>query len=69
MHGMEPRPPGDRLAQLPNVVLTPHLAGGSKLALLQELEALFQNCRAALDGRPIEHAVVQGLNAADREER
>jgi phosphoglycerate dehydrogenase-like enzyme len=50
VHRMEPRPRGDRFAALTNVVLTPHLAGGSKLALVDEIGAIFDNLRAALNG-------------------
>lgn len=57
VHRVEPRPAGDRFARLPNVVLTPHVAGGSRSALLDELAELLDNCRAALAGRPPRHLV------------
>lgn len=47
-HGSEPRPVPDRLSRLDNVILTPHVAGGSRLGLLDELEVLLRNCRTAL---------------------
>lgn len=58
VHRIEPRPQGDRLAALSNVVLTPHLAGGSKLALVDEIGAIFDNIRAALIGQSPPHGRV-----------
>jgi len=49
-HAVEPRQVPDRISRLPNVVLTPHLAGGSRVGLLDEIETLLANCRAALTG-------------------
>ena len=57
VHGVEPRP-RDHFAALTNVVLTPHLAGGSRLGVLEELADLFDNLRAALRGEPVPHARV-----------
>lgn len=57
VHQVEPRPAGDPLAQLPNVVLTPHAAGGSRYGLLAEIEEALGNVRAALDGRPVAFTV------------
>ncbi|HSV82154.1 MAG TPA: NAD(P)-dependent oxidoreductase [Ramlibacter sp.] len=57
VHATEPRP-RDRFADLPNVVLTPHLAGGSRLGVLEELEDIFTNLRAALRGEPVPHAAI-----------
>ena len=51
VHVAEPRPAGDRFAALDNVVLTPHLAGGAKSGLLEEFEAIVQNCHAAFRAR------------------
>lgn len=42
VHRQEPRPADDPIHQLDNVVLTPHVAGGSRLELLQEIRALLQ---------------------------
>jgi phosphoglycerate dehydrogenase-like enzyme len=58
VHRMEPRPRGDRFASISNVVLTPHLAGGSKLALIDEIGAIFDNIRAALNGLAPPHGRV-----------
>lgn len=55
VHGSEPRP-ADRFRDLANVVLTPHIAGGSRLAVLREIGAMFDNIRAALAGQPAPHA-------------
>jgi phosphoglycerate dehydrogenase-like enzyme len=57
VHAVEPRPMPDRLATLPNVILTPHLAGGSRKGVLVEIEAILDNCRAVLAGWPIRHQV------------
>lgn len=55
VHRIEPRPPGDRFAGLDNVILTPHLAGGSRRYLLEEAAEVYANCRAALAGDAIAH--------------
>jgi phosphoglycerate dehydrogenase-like enzyme len=57
VHAVEPRPMPDRIATLPNVILTPHLAGGSRKGVLVEIEAILDNCRALLAGQPIRHQV------------
>ena len=57
VHTVEPRPMPDRLATLPNVIFTPHLAGGSRKGVLVEIEAILDNCRAVLAGQPIKHQV------------
>ena len=53
VHGVEPRRPGDRFAALSNVILTPHLAGGARSGLVDELALMASNCRAALEGAAI----------------
>jgi phosphoglycerate dehydrogenase-like enzyme len=55
VHRVEPRPPGDRFAALENVVLTPHIAGGSRLNTLDEVGAMFENMRAVMAGGPPPH--------------
>lgn len=50
VHGVEPRPTGDRFHALDSVVLTPHIAGGSRLEVLDEVAMMFENVRAVLAG-------------------
>jgi phosphoglycerate dehydrogenase-like enzyme len=57
VHTVEPRPTPDKLATLPNVVLTPHIAGGSRKGIMLEIEAILDNCRAVLTGAPIKYQV------------
>jgi len=57
VHTVEPRPTPDKLATLPNVVLTPHIAGGSRKGIMLEIEAILDNCRAVLTGEPIKYQV------------
>ena len=58
VHAREPRPPGDRFCALANVVLTPHVGGGSRTGVLAEVGAMFDNFRAAIAGRRPRHAIV-----------
>jgi len=60
VHAEEPRPTQDRLVTLPNVILTPHIAGGSRKGVLNEIEAILRNCRAVLAGGPISHQASAG---------
>jgi phosphoglycerate dehydrogenase-like enzyme len=55
VHRIEPRQANDRFAALPNVVMTPHIAGGTRLGLLKEAIPIFTNMRAALAGEPPPH--------------
>jgi len=57
VHTIEPRPQPDKLAGLPNVILTPHIAGGSRKGVLSEIGVVLDNCRAVLSGRPIQYQV------------
>ena len=57
VHWEEPRAAGDRLYQLPNVIMTPHYAGGSRFGVLDELKQIFDNCRAVLAGAQPSHRV------------
>ena len=56
VHGTEPRAARDRFAALPNVILTPHIAGGAKTVLLDEFAVIVANIHAALAGAPIRHS-------------
>ena len=57
VHTIEPRPQPDKLATLPNVILTPHIAGGSRKGVLSEIGTVLDNCRAVLAGKPIVYQV------------
>ena len=57
VHTIEPRPQPDKLATLPNVILTPHIAGGSRKGVLSEIGVVLDNCRAVLAGKPIQYQV------------
>ena len=50
VHETEPRPARDRFCALDSVVLTPHIAGGSRLEVLVEVARMVDNIRAVLDG-------------------
>src|SRR5690606_23490388 len=39
----EPPPPGHPLLTLPNVVLTPHISAGTRDAMRQKMQAIFDN--------------------------
>ena len=45
VHAIEPRPSASRLCELDNLIMTPHYAGGSRRGILDELNAIFENCR------------------------
>jgi phosphoglycerate dehydrogenase-like enzyme len=60
VHRIEPRPPGDRFAALDTVIMTPHLAGGSRRHVLEEVRQIYENCRAALDGAKPPHGEASG---------
>jgi phosphoglycerate dehydrogenase-like enzyme len=57
VHTIEPRPTPDKLTTLPNVILTPHIAGGSRKGVLKEIDVVLGNCRAVLAGQPIQYRV------------
>lgn len=58
VHAVEPRPPTDRFCALDNVVLTPHVGGGSRRDVLAEIGQLLDNIRVALAGGIPEHGLV-----------
>jgi phosphoglycerate dehydrogenase-like enzyme len=51
----EPLPPESPLWDLPNVLLTPHVATNVPEYLARAVEAFAANVRRFLDGRPLEH--------------
>jgi phosphoglycerate dehydrogenase-like enzyme len=57
VHTIEPRPQPDKLATLRNVILTPHIAGGSRKGVLEEIGVVLDNARAVLAGQPIRYQV------------
>lgn len=58
VHRVEPRPADDRFSTLDNVVLTPHLAAGSRTGLLEEFEQVFDNVRLVIAGGVPRHGRV-----------
>ena len=54
----EPFQPNNPLAAMPNVVLTPHIAAGTRDALKTKMQALFQNVSRFFEGEPLENQVV-----------
>lgn len=60
VHQVEPRPGGDPLSALDTVVLTPHIAAGSRLGVLDEVGQIFDNVRAVLAGGVPLHGRVVG---------
>src|SRR4051812_35671644 len=57
VHTIEPRPQPDELATLHNAILTPHIAGGSRKGVLEEIAVILSNARAVLAGKPIQYQV------------
>ena len=56
----EPLPPESELWDLPNAILTPHIAGGSEIYNLRVIELFCENLRRYLDGQPL-------LNVVDKD--
>ncbi len=54
----EPFQPDNPLAAMPNVVLTPHIAAGTRDALKTKMRALFQNVSRFFNGESLENQVV-----------
>ena len=59
VHWEEPRPALHPLYKIPNVIMTPHYAGGSRFGALDEWKQIFDNCRAVLAGGAVVHARVE----------
>lgn len=53
----EPPDPDDPLLKLPNVVLTPHIAAGTRDALIAKMDAVFANMVRVTRGEPLLHIV------------
>ncbi len=53
----EPPPPGDPLLALPNVVLTPHVAAGTRDGLIAKMDAAFANMVRVTRGEQPLHVV------------
>ncbi|MCC7046029.1 MAG: 2-hydroxyacid dehydrogenase [Alphaproteobacteria bacterium] len=53
----EPSGPDHPLYAFPNVVLTPHVAAGTRDAFGKKMAFAFQNLEAFFDGRPVEYLV------------
>ena len=54
----EPLLAGNPLAELPNVVLTPHVAAGTRQAMAEKMRTLFANVERFYRGEPMENEVV-----------
>ena len=58
VHTQEPRPTPNILSPAwPNVILTPHVAGGSRAGIIAEVADVLGNCRAVLTGGEIKYRV------------
>ena len=53
----EPPRPGNPLFTLPNVVVTPHIAGGTRTAFQEKMAAIFENVRRFYAGEPLHNEV------------
>ena len=58
VHAQEPRPTPNIFAGLDNIIMTPHLAGGARVAIIDEVAAVVGNCQAVMTGGEIAHRVV-----------
>jgi phosphoglycerate dehydrogenase-like enzyme len=57
VHWEEPRVLGDKLLNLPNIIMTPHYAGGSRFGVLEELKVIFHNCRQVIANQLPDHKI------------
>jgi len=55
--GQEPLPSDHRLWTLPNVLLTPHMAGYGPYLNDRRFQIIVENCRAFADGRALRNVV------------
>jgi phosphoglycerate dehydrogenase-like enzyme len=53
----EPPKPDNPLLQLPNVVVTPHIAGGTRDAFQTKMKAIFENITRFYGGRELNNQV------------
>jgi phosphoglycerate dehydrogenase-like enzyme len=53
----EPPKPGNPLLQLPSVVLTPHIAAGTRDAFLEKMAFIFDNLERFWSGKPVENLI------------
>jgi phosphoglycerate dehydrogenase-like enzyme len=54
---IEPPNPDDPLLKMPNVLLTPHIAAGTRDALIAKMDAAFANMIRVTRGEPPWHIV------------
>jgi len=57
VHATEPRPMPNIFAGLANVILTPHLAGGARASIVDEVAPVFGNCGAVVGGGELKFRV------------
>jgi phosphoglycerate dehydrogenase-like enzyme len=57
VHATEPRPTPNIFAGMRNVIMSPHVAGGSRQGIIAEVATVLDNCRAALSGGEIKFRV------------
>jgi phosphoglycerate dehydrogenase-like enzyme len=57
VHATEPRPTPNIFAGMRNVIMSPHVAGGSRQGIIAEVTTVLDNCRAALSGGEIKFRV------------
>ena len=53
----EPLPPTDPLYAAPNLIIAPHIGSATRVARERMTDLAVENLLAALDGRPMPHAV------------
>jgi phosphoglycerate dehydrogenase-like enzyme len=59
----EPLPPDSPLFNLPNVVLTPHIAGAAGFETRRMAELLIAEIERFMAGQPLQHAVTAQMLA------